>query len=317
MMKHKSLMLVLFLVCGYGRPAFGLRSAQAQVVDLLTNGDFEQGFEGWESGPAFSIQSQIVQSGETAAKLEGNASLVQGWFDLAAGDYKLTGWMRLDVMEEGPYWGGIRSAVETEDGTEVAHSGFFRPSRVALGEWFKVAIEFQLTEPDRVRVLVGSQSNRTFVAYFDDFRFFLDEPGNLSPVIFQLNGTPTSGQVPLTVSFSALADDPDGIPYLTWDFGDGGYATEEQATHTYISRGDYPVTLNVYDDEDGLTSQTVIIQVTDADGPQVVITSPEAGPTDAAVVVVEGTADDNGQVDTLYWDNPVHPGGRHHLDKCW
>jgi PKD repeat protein len=55
--------------------------------------------------------------------------------------------------------------------------------------------------------------------------------------------TPTSGDAPLTVSFT---DESTGTPASwAWDLGDGSSSSEQNVSHTYTSAGSYTVTLTV------------------------------------------------------------------------
>jgi PKD repeat protein len=53
-------------------------------------------------------------------------------------------------------------------------------------------------------------------------------------------GDPTSGEVPLTVSFT---DQSTGATSWDWDFGDGGTSTSQNPSHEYTSAGTYTVSL--------------------------------------------------------------------------
>lgn len=64
-----------------------------------------------------------------------------------------------------------------------------------------------------------------------------------APTTADFSGTPTSGAPPLSVSFT---DQSTGnITLRVWDFGDGGYSTQENPNHTYNNAGVYTVTLTV------------------------------------------------------------------------
>jgi PKD repeat protein len=55
------------------------------------------------------------------------------------------------------------------------------------------------------------------------------------------NGTPTSGETPLTVNFTdASTNSPTS---WSWDFGDGGTSTAQNPSHQYTSAGTYTVSL--------------------------------------------------------------------------
>lgn len=58
-----------------------------------------------------------------------------------------------------------------------------------------------------------------------------------------LAGTPTLGNVPLTVAFSDTSTG--SVTGWSWDFGDGGSSTSANPTHTYTDGGTYAVSLVV------------------------------------------------------------------------
>ncbi|MBA4388525.1 MAG: hypothetical protein C0404_11125, partial [Verrucomicrobia bacterium] len=86
---------------------------------------------------------------------------------------------------------------------------------------------------------------------------------NLAPVAVA-TATPTSGQVPLTVSFSgASSSDPDGtVVSYQWNFGDGATASGVTASHTYTSVGTFTATLTVTDNKSATSKATVVTTVT-------------------------------------------------------
>ena len=71
--------------------------------------------------------------------------------------------------------------------------------------------------------------------------------------------TPTTGVIPLTVTFdaSASSDPDDSISGYAWDFGDGQHETSISGTHTYTTAGTYSVKLTVTDSS-GLSSSTTV-----------------------------------------------------------
>jgi PKD repeat protein len=91
---------------------------------------------------------------------------------------------------------------------------------------------------------------------------------NLTPAAIPPNAviaaTPTSGDAPVTVTFSGSGSTDDGtiVSYL-WNFGDGSAtATSANPSHSYTSAGTFTVTLTVTDNEGLTDSATTTITVT-------------------------------------------------------
>jgi PKD repeat protein len=76
-------------------------------------------------------------------------------------------------------------------------------------------------------------------------------PSVNQPPVAVLSLSATSGNSPLTVSFSSAGShDPDGtIASYRWTFGNGGTASGPSATHTYTTAGTFTVTLEVTDNK--------------------------------------------------------------------
>jgi PKD repeat protein len=91
-------------------------------------------------------------------------------------------------------------------------------------------------------------------------------PGNTAPTAV-ISATPTSGTVPLTVSFSgAGSSDPGGsIAAWNWTFGDGTSATGVTTSHVYSTAGIYTAQLQVTDN--GGLSATSSVTVTVGSAP--------------------------------------------------
>jgi len=87
-----------------------------------------------------------------------------------------------------------------------------------------------------------------------------------SPPVAALTATPTTGQAPLTVTFTDTStNDPAS---WAWEFGDGATSAEQSPTHEYALAGEYTVTLTVTNDE-GSTNliQQALITVTPPPNP--------------------------------------------------
>jgi PKD repeat protein len=63
-----------------------------------------------------------------------------------------------------------------------------------------------------------------------------------SPPVTSFTPSTTSGQIPLTVTFTNGTSGPGTITYA-WDFGDGNTSTDTNPTHTFTTAGDRTVTL--------------------------------------------------------------------------
>lgn len=81
------------------------------------------------------------------------------------------------------------------------------------------------------------------------------------PLEVNINASPTSGWVPLTVNFTGSATGG-VLPYsYSWDFGDSTSSSEQNPTHTYSDAGDYTVTFTVTDSQSNQDSDSLIINV--------------------------------------------------------
>lgn len=81
------------------------------------------------------------------------------------------------------------------------------------------------------------------------------DPPN-KPPIPKITAQPTSGYVPLEVSFDGTGStDPDGVvAKYEWDFGDGGTSTSPSPLHTFTQWGVYVARLTVTDDDGAVAS---------------------------------------------------------------
>lgn len=83
-----------------------------------------------------------------------------------------------------------------------------------------------------------------------------------SPPLAIFTCLPSTGDVPLTVSFDATSSsDPDGnLVSYAWEFGDSEVGSGATASHVYGSAGTYTVILTVTDDDGATASTSAIIQ---------------------------------------------------------
>lgn len=124
---------------------------------------------------------------------------------------------------------------------------------------------------------------------------------NPAAPVANFTGTPTSGNIPLTVTFN---DTSSNMPTSwQWDFGDNTNATVQNPTHTYDTPGNYTVLLNVTND-DGINSVTKpdYIKVTNLP-PTTLTTNPTTTVTTTVTTIVTTTT----QPTTRPTQQPISP----------
>ena len=105
------------------------------------------------------------------------------------------------------------------------------------------------------------------------------EVNNLAPIIDVLEAKPESVQCYMEeIEFTGIGKDPGCDELIVeWDFGDGSIETYDffanfnsVLTHTYDSFGKYTVTLTVNDDDGGVTSKQIEIEIKDTKPPKLI-----------------------------------------------
>lgn len=119
--------------------------------------------------------------------------------------------------------------------------------------------------------------------------------------------SPLTGDAPLLVTFSASAEDPDGVVVrYDWDFeGDGIIDFTDPSTgdttHTYDVGGVYPATINVYDDTGLFATRTFVVSV--AGPPQALPRAyPTRGEAPLTVTFFSDGTDIDGSPEYYDWD---------------
>jgi PKD repeat protein len=105
---------------------------------------------------------------------------------------------------------------------------------ITLGYYAKGINSSEITlEP--VWIFYGNTSSGSYLS----FQVYARQFGNFT-------ATPTTGNAPLNVTFN---DTSDASPTKwLWDFGDGTNSTARNTTHTYISAGNYNISLKAWND---------------------------------------------------------------------
>ena len=124
---------------------------------------------------------------------------------------------------------------------------------------------------------------------------------NARPEIFSVQATPESGEVPLSVTLSADATDPEGeaLTY-EWDFGDGSTATGAEVSHTYDLSGVYRPEVTVTDASGASATDATRVEAIPEPSPPIVCEDPTGDP---------GRDDefDGDRLDGCRWDAVVRP----------
>ena len=118
----------------------------------------------------------------------------------------------------------------------------------SITPWSRTAVgEYLLTDGQIWVDLCGcpNGNQNSYTTSFDLIRLKLwVKPGvAISAPTANFTGTPTTGNVPLSVAFT---DSSTGTPtFWAWEFGDGTSSTVQGPSHTYSTAGTYAVTLTV------------------------------------------------------------------------
>jgi PKD repeat protein len=83
-----------------------------------------------------------------------------------------------------------------------------------------------------------------------------------TPLTASAGATPTTGNAPLTVSFTGSASGGTAPYTYRWNFGDGSTSTTQNPSHTYNSAGTYTATLTVTDSSSPAKTATATATVT-------------------------------------------------------
>ncbi|MEM3342641.1 MAG: PKD domain-containing protein [Thermoplasmata archaeon] len=121
----------------------------------------------------------------------------------------------------------------------------------------------------------------------------------------------TTGAAPLAVRFTSNSTDPDGsIVSYQWYFGDGNTSTVQNPTHTYLTPGNYPVSLTV-EDQSGLNASTsMVIEVrpkaeNKAPVAQILSIKPNPAKQNSTIVFNGSSYDPDGFIVEYRWNSSI------------
>jgi PKD repeat protein len=108
------------------------------------------------------------------------------------------------------------------------------------------------------------------------------------PPISSFSYSPTNPRINTDVQFTDKSTDPENITLYTWlwDFEDGYTSNLQNPTHKFASKGDYNVTLTVWDDENATDTFSIVVSVTEPPPPEVTVPIPLWGIALVIVVIL-------------------------------
>lgn len=121
------------------------------------------------------------------------------------------------------------------------------------------------------------------------------------------NANPTSGEVPLTVTFDATSSsDPNGMVLgYDWDFGDNHTGSGKTVTHAYENAGTYTVQFTAIDDEgaEDTATKTITVSPQPSGTPEASFTAtPTSGEVPLEVSFdASDSSDPNGKISSYEW----------------
>ncbi|HSI80122.1 MAG TPA: ThuA domain-containing protein [Solirubrobacterales bacterium] len=124
---------------------------------------------------------------------------------------------------------------------------------------------------------------------------------NARPEIVSVAASPESGELPLTVTLSADASDPEGeaLTY-EWDFGDGSTGSGAEVTHTYDESGVYRPRVTVTDASGASASDSTRVEAIPQPSPPIECADPGSDPA-------PDDEFDGDRLDGCRWDRVVRP----------
>ena len=258
-----------------------------ETFDLVVNGDFSDGLNGWSTWTQRGLPSPVVDGG-------GALHLAASGFNGGVYQKFDTGGAEVGIEVDG-FWASTPTVANGQwaevlivngarlpvDGRDV-HAGqadvvviYKNDTWASPGGWSGamsstspvVAVgEFVAAGETATIVLKsGNLQGVTSGARFDDVtvRVKGSVPSTNTPPIAVARATPSSGTAPLDVGFDASASsdaDGDALSYA-WDFGDGETGAGVAIGHRYSAPGSYTVSLVVDDGRGASASDTLVVEV--------------------------------------------------------
>jgi len=176
--------------------------------------------------------------------VSGTYSQNEAWLHLnlaGKSDVELTFW-----------WKEFSDEDHTQDGVFLSSNGGSSFTKVYSLTGGTTTYQQIVLDIDALASTYGLSLTSTFVIKFQQYDNYpittdgmaFDDISVVSleaPPVADFSGNPTSGTVPLTVTFTDLSSN--NPTSWSWNFGDGGSSTSQNPSHQYTSAGTYTVTL--------------------------------------------------------------------------
>lgn len=290
-----------------------LAFTQSPPQNLLINGGFEIGFNGWSSSAI--LDSTIKYSGNYSARFTNSQGMINQLVNVQPNThYKVTFWIYLQNNFSGSDWGGALCEVTNYNWTPLGSSIFINPENRQKNKWLQFAIHFNSGSSSTVRLAIGFFGGSGWSASFniDDVKLFRKNETNILPVITNFVVNPVSGNAPLNVNMSVAGYDLDGaVEGYYFQTSDGAYYEGEQVNHTFFNGGNHSITAFLRDDDGGIVSAVQNVSVSGSQTFSIQLTSPFQGDyfeTDQVQLNIQGTVSSSPS-EFLWFNEKNHQSG--------
>lgn len=208
-------------------------------------------------------------------------------------------------------WDGTNTAVTVwgDDSITSGKDGFAAGDTIRIHVW-DAAIDVEFSEINAEfdvkwdpNVPFRSDGRYAPDALYNLTRLLIAETDDNRPPVASFTATPSSSADPYQMVFdgSASADVDGTVRNYLWNFGDGSTASGPNVTHTYLSAGNYTVSLSVTDDDGAVGAATAVVNIVEPAPPQNIAPS--------ASFTVSPAADGNGLKVDLNASSSSDPDG--------
>ena len=239
------------------------------VTTPQTGGDYatlpySTGFEGGSFDPYWTTTSDNTGRIQLTTANTPHSGSYQMTMDCSSnGTYSTNqALLHLDLSGQGQvdlsfWWKDFADETHSTDGVYFSDNGgssfvqvlAFNPGSYTNNSWRQLDLDLTALASS-----AGLSLNSTFVVKFQQYDNYMISTDGMAfddisvtagaagaAPVAAFSGTPTSGQLPLAVSFT---DASTNVPTSwNWTFGDGGTSTAQNPSHTYTAAGSYTVTL--------------------------------------------------------------------------